>query len=290
MSSRAWLVVGILSLSLVGCSVVGRFAPGGAPTSDPTKTDPTSPPAAIQSPAPVGLTMHDLDGRQFLSTLVTRNGKTLQLVSGTRIRIAFDGHNIGASAGCNSMSGEYRLEAGVVKVGMLATTEMGCDEPRMTQDTWLAAFLGSNPSLTLNTNEMVLATDNTTLQLLDREIAEPDQPLVGVTWGLTTILDADVASSVPGAAMATLLFSADGTVDVYTGCNSGGGHFTVDGDQITIDQLVQTAMACPGSAGEIEQAVLRVLKAGTLTYSIDAATLTLEADGHGLQYSAAIDV
>ena len=290
MSSRAWLVVGILSLSLVGCSVVGRFAPGGAPTPDPTKTDPTSPPATIQSPVPIGPATNSLDGRQFLSTLVTRDGKTFQLVSGTRIRITFDGNSIGASAGCNSMSGDYRLAAGVLKVGMLSTTEMGCDEPRMTQDSWLAEFLGSNPSLTLTGNELVLATADTTLQLLDREIAEPDQPLVGITWGLTTILDADVASSVPGAAMATLLFDADGRLEIYDGCNSVDARYTLDGDQMTIQTLVQTEMACPGAAGDVEQAVLRVLKAGTLTYSIDAATLTLEADGHGLQYAAAIDV
>ena len=45
--------------------------------------------------------------------------------------------------------------------------------------------------------------------------AEPDQPLTGITWGLTSILDNDTASSVPNGVMATLLFKDDGTVQIY---------------------------------------------------------------------------
>ncbi len=289
MSGRSWLVVGLLALSLLGCSVIGPFVPGASQTPAP-KADQSAPPTTSRTPGPAGLTRPDLDGRQFLSTLVTRDGKTYQLAAGTRIRISFDGGTLGASGGCNLMSGDFRLDGDVLRISVLSMTEMGCDEPRMAQDAWLAEFLGSSPVVTLDGNELLLAGSATSIQLLDREIAEPDQPLVGTTWGLTTILDGASASSLPDSAMATLLFRADGTVDVYTGCNSGAGQFTVDGDQITIDQLVQTERACPGAAGEVDQAVLRVLRAGTFSYSIDAATLTLEADGHGLQYVAAMDV
>jgi heat shock protein HslJ len=47
-----------------------------------------------------------------------------------------------------------------------------------------------------------------------------------------------------------------------------------------------TKMACAGAAGQLEQAVMAVLNARTVDYSIDAQTLTLEAGAAGLQLVA----
>jgi hypothetical protein len=45
-------------------------------------------------------------------------------------------------------------------------------------------------------------------------------------------------------------------------------------------------MFCAGAGGELEQAVLAVLNAQTVDYSIDAQTLTLSAGAAGLQLVA----
>ena len=39
------------------------------------------------------------------------------------------------------MSGEYHVAGGVLVVGQMATTEMGCQNNLMDQDQWLANFL-----------------------------------------------------------------------------------------------------------------------------------------------------
>ena len=44
-----------------------------------------------------------VDGREFWSVDVTENGSPRELVEGTRITLRFDGDQLGASAGCNSI-------------------------------------------------------------------------------------------------------------------------------------------------------------------------------------------
>lgn len=243
---------------------------------------PTSPPTS----APVS----GLDGRQFVSVLVTEDATSKVLVSGTTIRLGFSSGQLSASAGCNNMSSDYELTGGKLVVGSMATTEMGCQANLMDQDQWLAGFLGSKPALALDGNNLVLTSDTTEITFLDREKAEPDQSLTGITWGLTTMIDGDVASSVPQGAMATLLFKDDGTVQIDFGCNAGGGDYSVDSDTLHLTHIVSTNMACPGAKGDVETAVVAVLNADTITFAIDHSTLTLTAGQHGLQYDAALDV
>jgi heat shock protein HslJ len=220
---------------------------------------------------------------------VTVDGADFQLVPGSRIDLSFvDG--LGARAGCNHLFGRYQIDGDTLIVDQMGMTEMGCDPALMAQDQWLIAFLGSRPTFRLAGNDLVLTSGDTVMTLLDREIAEPDQPLAGITWGLSSIITGDAVSSVPGGVVATLLFNADGTVAVHSGCNSGGGTYTVDGNRIDFGEIVMTDMACAGGAGQVEQAVVAVLGADNITFEIDGASLTLMAGANGLQYSAAMDL
>lgn len=224
-------------------------------------------------------------GRQFLSTGVTVNGAERPLVEGTRIRLSFTDRGISASAGCNSIGGTYTITAGQLLVADLVMTEMGCDAPRHEQDAWLAAFLGARPTLRLSGNELTLEADGTVVRLLDREVAEPDLPLVGTVWTLVTIIDGEVASSVPVMPAPTLAFGDDGQLTLHTGCNSGFGTYVAEGTTLRLSAIGTTKMACPGARDETERAVLAVLNAGTVTFRIDASTLRLTAGVLGLEYA-----
>lgn len=260
---------------------------GSKSSTDPNANATPSPstPAGTPSLAPSGL-----DDREFVSVLVTEDGKSKALVSGTKIRLSFPAGILSASAGCNNMSGAYEVTDGVLIVDQMATTEMGCPNNLMNQDQWLSTFLSSKPTVSLDGNNLVLTSDSTEITFLDREQAEPDQPLTGITWGLSSILNADSASSVPNGVMATLLFKDDGTVQIFDGCNSGGGKYTVDDGSLTFSQIVSTQMACGGNKDEVAAAIRQVLGAEEVDYSIDHTTLTLQAGEHGLQYDAAVDV
>jgi heat shock protein HslJ len=164
-------------------------------------------------------------------------------------------------------------------------TEMGCDQPRHDQDDWVLGFLGSRPTVALSGNDLTLTAGDVVIRLLDREIADPDLPLVGPTWTVTSIIAGDAVSSFPDGIAATLTFTADGKVELNTGCNLGGGSYAVDGDRIAFDAIVTTKRACDGPGGQLEAAVLGVLQAESLTYAIEAGSLTIMAEGQGLSFS-----
>jgi len=232
-------------------------------------------PSASASPIPSATPAAALDGRTFLSTGITGH----VLVPGSQVRVTFDNGTLGASGGCNSMSGAYQVVDGRLQVGQMATTEMGCAAPLMAQDQWLAGFLGG-AGLILDGNALMLTKDVTVLTLTDRVAAEPDQPLLGTRWVVDGLVTGDAVSSVPAGVTASLTFS-DGRVDVESGCNRGGGTAAVTDTTITFAPLALTRMACPDPAMSVEHAVTTVLS-GAVPYEIRADTLTLTAGDHGL--------
>jgi heat shock protein HslJ len=110
------------------------------------------------SPDPAGL-----EGRTFLSTAV--DGRVL--VAGSRITLSFRAGQIGASAGCNSMGGAYRLDGDRVVAPQLAISEIGCDQALMTQDEWIADLLNGS-TLTLDGANLTLARNGVRVTFLDR--------------------------------------------------------------------------------------------------------------------------
>lgn len=228
-----------------------------------------------------------LDGRQFLSISVTEQGAVRQLVPGTRITIRFADGQLSASAGCNIMGGAYRIEGERLRVDAASVTEIGCDPARHAQDEWLFAFLGSAPTFRPG-NDLVLESGGTIIRLLDRTVAEPDLPLVGPTWTVVSIISGDAVSSVPGGVVASLEFQADGRVRIAAGCNDGGAQVTVESGTLRFAEIVLTKRACPGAEGQLEAAVLAVLRADAIDFRIDGQVLDLCAEERGLQLQAVV--
>ena len=229
-------------------------------------------------------------GRTFLSTSVTENGQPRPLVAGTRITLGFvdDGHRLAAQAGCNSMGGQASFEAGRLVVDDLATTEMGCDPPRHSQDEWLASFLTSRPEWSWVGSTLTLDNGRTRIELEDREVANPDRPLRGTKWVVDTIVDGETASSVPAGADAHIVIDDGDQFAGNTGCNGMGGKAVVHRDRstITFSEVISTKMACSDDRMRLEEAVLDTLD-GDVAYRIEADVLHLDgSDGHGLRLRA----
>jgi len=228
----------------------------------------------------------ELRGRVFLSTKVTEGGSPRPMADGTVITLQFvDDGRLLANAGCNMLQGPVRLSGDTLGVSDLSTTDMGCDPPRHEQDTWLHGFLTAAPTVRLDDTTLTLASGGTEIVLVDREVAQPDVALEGTTWIVDTLLSADVASSMPAGATATLTFDA-GTVAVSTGCNTGTGTYQVDGQKLTFSDVVLTRMGCEPHLMQVEQAVVAALN-GETTYEIDSDRLAINhPTGTGLQLTA----
>lgn len=257
MHQRTAVILALTSALLIG-------ACGGGASATRGRADPSS----------------DLAGRTFLSTNV--EGRVL--VAGSRISLQFRDGQIGISAGCNSMGGPYAVDGDHLVIDALATTEMACDPPLMEQDNWVAEFLGG-ATIVFDRDTLLLSKADTRMTLVDREVADPDRPLLGTHWVVDGIFSGGTVSSVPIDVTATLVF-ADGQVDVGAGCNSGGGSVEVTANTLAFGAIGLTKKACAQGAMAVEQAVTAVLS-GTVGYTIEAGTLTLNAGGRGLRLRAA---
>jgi heat shock protein HslJ len=152
----------------------------------------------------------------------------------------------------------------------------------MEQDSWLAALLTGRPNATLAGSDLAIEQDGTVIRLLDRRIADPDLLLVGPTWQVDSLISAGSASSAPWEHPATLVFGTDGRVAIDTGCNTGEGRYAAGQGSLRVSEIGLTKRGCSGDSGRLEQAVLEVLRADQLTFSIEAKSLTLSAGEHGL--------
>ncbi len=157
------LVMALPAMALLAaCSVAA--VPSAVPS--PTAGD-TAGPSANASPSP-GASAGTLDGKTYLSTSVT--GATL--VPGSRISLSFDDGSVNANGGCNSMGGTATIEDGRLKTTALISTDMGCAQPLMQQDRWLAGLLGDS-AITIAGDEMTLDDGTIKVTFLDREVADP---------------------------------------------------------------------------------------------------------------------
>ncbi|SRR6266487_2064838 len=99
-------------------------------------------------------------------------------------------------------------------------------------------------------------------------------PSLVETWKLTAYGPKETPTPAVTGAEATLTFDDKGSVTGNGGCNSLGGTYKVNGDQITFSDVISTLMACDDSRMAQESAVTQVL-AGTAKYEIKDNTLTL---------------
>jgi heat shock protein HslJ len=235
-----------------------------------------------------------LVGRVFLSESVSEDGQARPLVDGTQIRISFeDEGQLGMEAGCNHLFGNVEVTADQLVVDGLGGTAMGCDQPRMDQDTWLVGLMDADPGYSLDGDRLRLESGSTVIELVDREVADPDRPLESTTWQLDGMVQGSgpdaTASSVPSGASAGIVVEGGNVTVTNEGCNGGSGSATVDTEAgtITFDGIITTRMACPQPQMQVEEALTTVLQ-GEVAYTIEARSLTLtHPDGAGLTFRAA---
>lgn len=237
-------------------------------------------PAADEPASP-----EDLTGRTFVSTQVTGT----PIPGDGPLIVEFpEAGRIAATAGCNRFVGAVDLTGHTLEAPDLAATMMACPPPRDGADRWLTGLFGSAPEWLLHDDVLTLTGDGSTVVLGDKKVVDPDRPVVGTEWAVTTLRTADavVSSLALETAAPTLTFRDDGTVTGTTGCNRFDGPADVGDGAVTFGPLATTTAACedPDTA-EIEQHILAVL-AGEATYVVDGPTMILTAangvDGLGL--------
>jgi heat shock protein HslJ len=97
--------------------------------------------------------------------------------------------------------------------------------------------------------------------------------LEGVPWVMTAGI------AIPGWEAAPPSVTFDGArMGGFTGCNSYGGPYTVDGSSLELGQLAMTLVGCPSPAAEVETAFLAALERVAAWRIEDDELLLLDAD------------
>lgn len=218
----------------------------------------------------------------YVVTAATDSGRPHSLVPGSRIEIRF-GDRIVVTAGCNTMTGTYRIDGTRLVVQGLAMTEMGCAQPLMVQDAWVASLLDHPVQLVTGTNAR-LVSGNVVLALSEGRAVSPERPLVGTKWLLDTVYNGQTASSVPLGDVAWVVFDHNGNVSVNDGLNDGSGLVRVAGNQLTFGDLAWSLVGCVGHGCPVGN-FSKVLS-GTATFAITGGSLTITQGVDGLGFKA----
>ncbi|TDD70204.1 META domain-containing protein [Jiangella aurantiaca] len=220
----------------------------------------------------------ELAGRTFVST------EDVGIPGGGPLNLHFtDDGRLLATAGCNSANGPVELSGGRLVGADLGLTELGCEPEVMASDAWLTDLLAAEPAWELADDAtLVLTAGDLVVSLTDRDVLEPPVDLTGRRWDVDGLTDGETASSVPVGIAPFLRIDGDALTG-HTGCNEINGIVTVDGDTLTVADLVTTEVACDGAAAYVEDVVLAALD-GEVRFSITSNRLSLEApSGSGLQ-------
>ncbi len=226
----------------------------------------------------------DLAGRTFASTAVRGH----EPVSGTEVTIAFEPERMSAQAGCNTMAGGWSIADGRLRAGELATTQIGCDPALAAQDEWLGAFLADAPRIALDGDALTLASDDATIELREAAPRGP-RPIAGTRWRLTTIGERSgtVANVPAGVEPPTLLIGDNGAVELFAGCNRGGGTAEVRDDGfVDFGPIALTRMACDRAAMRVEAAVTGILAGRVAAGFSGEGDLSLAREGRHLAFTA----
>lgn len=234
-----------------------------------------------------GNSAEDLTGRTFVSTSVS--GTQIPGAGPMVVEFPEDGR-ISATAGCNRFVGGVDLSEGRVKAPDLASTMMARLPEREGADAWLTTLFDAEPRWSLDGNTFTLTGDDITVSLQDEKVVDPDLPITGTEWVVTSLRTADavVRSVALENAAPTLTLSDDGTLTGNTGCNEFGGSAEVGDNVILFEPLTMTRAACADpELADIETHVLNVL-AGETTYIVQGSSMTLTAANgtDGLEFTA----
>lgn len=232
------------------------------------------------TPAGASSSQVGLEGLVF----VLESAEGFAPVEGTTVRLSFDGSSLGISGGCNGQSGNYSVCDGRLCLSDLSSTAIGCDAALHAQDAWLSDFFLASPLMTRSGARLTLEGPAATLSFLDREVADPDRPLVGRTWRIDTLIRGNGASAAASSTSAspTIEFRPDGVYAVFTGCNTGGGTYTVGNGSITLSGSAYNEEGCEPPLVMVEQHIIELLAGGTVAYEIDARRLTLTREDVGV--------
>lgn len=210
---------------------------------------------------------------------LTVGGKTEQAPEGAYLKIADNGE-VDGNYGCNTFGSTAAFKDDGIDFETTMSTEMACGDVSMKFEENLARTLDAEKFTAETTDgKLTLTTgDGDTVELSEEKPAE----LYGTKWRIDSLMDHDVATSLPEAAQGKAWFTLDkkaGTLQGSLGCNEVSAKATVSEDKITLGNPRTTRKMCSDSLMAAERSLLELFK-GTVEYRIDHRSITLTSENN----------
>ena len=191
---------------------------------------------------------------------------SIDLPDGASATLTVDGGTVSGVGPCNSYRGSIQVDGSDVTIGSLAETMMACEQPLMdAQDAFTAALRAAQTAEVDGDTLVLTGADDTTLTFT---ASDPARAVLG-NWDIVDVAKTDAIIGVREGTSPTLTFAADGSMAVDTSCNTGGGPYTVDGNDIAIGPVAVTERACLDPTGVMRQET-RILAALGNATSVEA--------------------
>jgi heat shock protein HslJ len=259
-----------------------RFA---TPDAAATTPDATSNPDTPVTPG--GQASGELDGTSWQLTEYGAEDSP-QTANGELTLIFGPGDTISGNGGCNTFGGTYLRQGESFTTSQLVSTMMACADNSLTeQEGVYTRALTNATALMIEGDELRITYPDGVLRFTKLGAAATP-PLEGTRWELITFttVDGDTAAgtSLVNGSEITAEWNS-GTVRGSAGCNQYSAPYTLEGDTLTVGDVITTRMACDGPIMEQEQTFVDALGAAT-ALTVDGDRLVVTHPNGSLEFAA----
>lgn len=205
----------------------------------------SAPVAAIGEPENATQPVDVIEGITWILTRQLVAGEMAEMPDLALVSLGMDGGQAGGQGACNSYFTSYQLDGQELAFGPIGSTMMACQPPLMQLEQAYFANLAHVAAYRSTGGPMILLDAGGNI-LLEFAVA-PAASIMG-TWVATGINDQQEQAGVVSSGITAEVsadFSPDGDLTGSDGCNRYFTSYRVDGDSITIDEMIGTTkMAC----------------------------------------------
>ena len=186
-------------------------------------------------------------------------GTEMTPLSNVPVTIQFTDTGFGGNASCNNFRGTYTAENKNLAISrMISTTRKACPEAVMAQEQQFVRVLPRVQSYDIDERGILTLTYRSKGKTQSLSFIPESQftPLHNTQWQLISMAGQPPLAGNKPPSLNFLGHSISGS----GGCNRLIGQFTVDGNQLSVNEkMASTMMACPGPLMEQEQQFVKAL-------------------------------
>lgn len=156
-------------------------------------------------------------------------------------------HRVTGYAGCNTIMGSYKLEAGnQISFSQMATTRMACPDAEINESEILKIFEMAD-NYTITNGQLALNKAKRAPLAEFKKGSMADNAIVEKYWKLKTLEGQDVTmGDNQEREIYFTLKTQDNRVTGFAGCNSISGEYILEeGNRIRFDKMASTLRLCP---------------------------------------------